>query len=162
MDDVQAYAGSFVVLEPSEIFLTDPDQDGDLDKYTDIKVTYTPTGGQPISWPVICVTPIFTTLKDATGNPILSATGSPIQVVNSVNLLVIPKVPPLGCLGVLTPSFLRFGRKQGEIKDGPTSGPVSGTMGPPQGQPPVGVVGTVKGTRTFSLPNPLIFYGTMV
>jgi hypothetical protein len=151
-DDVQAFAASFVVLEPSEITLTDPDQDGDLDKYTDITVVYTPPGGSPIQWPVINITPIITTVK----NP----DGTTTQVVNSVVIQVIPEVPPPGCLGLFIPSFPRFKKKRVVPEDPPTSGPVTGTLNPPPGSAG-NVAGRTLKTKSFSLNAPLIFYGIL-
>ncbi len=156
MSDVIAYAGSFVVLEPSEITLNDPDQNGDLETYTEITVTYTPVGGSPIPWPVVSVTPIFTELTDP-------ATGKTTRVVNSVVLLVVPEMPPPGCLGFLLPALPRFRKKRRLRPDDPvTTGGLSGTLTQGGGGGTTGGAGHVKNkSKTFNLNNPLIFYGTL-
>jgi hypothetical protein len=151
MSDLVAYAGAFVVGEPSEIAVNDPDEDGDLHKY-DIGVTYTTADGKTtMPWTIKDRIPIVTKWKDEQGVE--------HEAVNSMILKVIPVLPLPGCLGLLIPSFPRFTRKDGQIKEPPTTGTVTGTLTPPPGGGGARV-GAGLGPRQFKVMKPSIFYGT--
>jgi hypothetical protein len=148
--DVVAYSGAFVVGEVSEIVLNDPDEDGDLDKYTNIIVTYTSADGKKTKqWTVKAPIPILTKWKDEHGTE--------HQAVNSVIVPVIPELPPPGCLGLFIPAFPRRPKGKGKGFDPPTTGTLTGSLTPPGGTV---VKGKGHGQKNFTVKSPAIYYGT--
>jgi hypothetical protein len=142
MPDLYSYAASLVIGKPSDITLHDALDEGDLNKYSEIKVTYhPPNNGPPIDWEV-------------TANPIFNGT-----VVNTVVLTVIPKVPPSGCLGLFLPSFPRLPKKPGLPDDPTQTGTLTGTLSPPPDSGP-GDGGPIRKPKSFEIPGPAIYYGT--
>ena len=143
MSDLVAYAASFVVEQLSEITITDPDQDGDLQKYT-IEVVYKPPNGTPLIWPIQNTIPIVTTWKDDQGVE--------HSAVNTLVLQVLPKVPPAGCFGVFFPSFPRLPKPK-TTPDGSTTGTVTGTLTPPSSG------ASRDEVKRFVVSRPSIFHG---
>ena len=154
MSDVKAYVGSFVIGAPSQITLIDPDEDGDLEDYSDVVVLYEPKGRDPIQWTVASNTPI------KTKGPKNSGTGMPTLVVNTVILEVLPCLPAPGCLGWFLPWFPR--RRRRKFDDPIGTGTLSGTMNKPVGG--IRLPGRGEGPasrKIVAIKDPLIFYGIL-
>jgi hypothetical protein len=159
MKDVIAYIGALVEGQPSEITLTDPDQQGDLSQYTPVITFDWPKMNWKKDWTIQNTIAIPTTVTDAKGIE--------VTVVNTLVLTVIPVLPPPGCLGRFIPSFPKWLKRWGSVRDPVGTGTLSGTLNPtpPPPPPPMGVGGVgvlpVRRPRKIKdVDKPLIFYGT--